>query len=35
MSEERGGEIYFPAFGLYFDDAADHEVADFGGVACA
>ena len=35
MCEERGGEIYFPAFCLYFDDAADDEVADFGGVACA
>ena len=35
MSEQRGGEIDFPAFGLDFDDAADDEVADFGGVAGA
>ena len=35
MCEERGGEIYFPAFCLHFDDAADDEVADFRGVPCA
>ncbi len=33
MGEQRGGEIDFPALGLDFDDAADDEVADFGGVA--
>lgn len=35
VREERGGEIDFPALGLDFDDAADDEVADFGGVARA
>lgn len=35
VGEERSGEVDFPAFGLYFDDAADDEVADFGCVAGA
>ena len=35
MCEERGAEIDFPSLCLYFDDSADYEVADFGGIACA
>lgn len=35
MSEEWRREIDFPALGLYFDDAADDEVAYFGSVAGA
>lgn len=35
MGQQRGGEVDFPALGLDFDDAADDQVADFGGVARA
>ena len=35
VGEQRGGEVDFPALGVDFDDAADDEVADFGGVARA
>ncbi len=35
MGEQGGGEVDFPALGLDLDDAADDEVADFGGVARA
>ena len=35
MREQRGREIDFPTFCLHFDDPADHQVADFRGVAGA
>lgn len=35
VREQGGGEIDFPALGLHLDDAADDQVADFGGVARA
>ena len=35
MRQQGGAEVNFPALGLHLDDAADDQVADFGGVAGA